>query len=289
MRNLKRELWLQTISNDISSLINAFYPCIIYCTLWVIDITIIFIWQNFNLTVDTCFKIYTIFSGRLRHWWIPRFASSHWFSGCPCFSITLCCPWLSSNSWFAFTPDRPEYSRSLCFSCSLSIPWYPSNLWYFCTPGSPWISHSTCLSCTLASPLFSGSPLCLDGHWFSCTLCTIGSLTALGPRAFLTASNTPATINSPPHLVALGYPAALLAPALPADLDSPAGLSTDQCTVASACLARTASLTPHAHPGNPAMFVSFSSMAASVAFSSQGAVATQHSPQFLNMYLQEHQ
>ena len=37
-----------------------------------------------------------------------------------------------------------------------------------------------------------------------------------------------------------------------------------------------ASLTPHAHPGDPAMFVTFSSMAAFVAFSSQGAVATLH-------------
>ena len=276
--------------NDISDLINAFYPCIIYCTLWVIDITISFIWQNFILTVDTCFKINTVFSGRIRHWWTPRYASSHWLSCSPCFSINLCGPWrLYSNSWFAVTPDRPEYSRGPCFSCSLNISWFSSNLWFFCTPGSPWISHSACLSCTLASPLFSGSPLCLDCHWFSCTLCTIGSLTALSPPAFLTTSNTPAAINSPPHLAALSYPAALLSPALPSDLDSPAGLSTAQCIVASVCLACTASLTPHTHPGNPAMFMSLSAMAASVAFSSQGTVATLHSPQFLNMYLQEHQ
>ena len=77
--------------------------------------------------------------------------------------------------------------------------------------------------------------------------------------------------------MALGYPAALLSAALLTDLDSHAGLSTAQCTVASECLAHTASLTPHAHPGDSAMFVAFSSMAASVAFSSQVAVATLHS------------
>ena len=118
---------------------------------------------------------------------------------------------------------------------------------------------------------------CLDGHWFSCTLCTIGSLTAPSQPACLTASNTPETINSHAHLAALGYPADLLSAALLADLDSPAGLSTAQCTVASECLAHPAFLTRHAHPGDPAMFVAFSSMAASVAFSSQGAVATLHS------------
>ena len=73
--------------------------------------------------------------------------------------------------------------------------------------------------------------------------------------------------------MALGYPAALLS----ADLDSHAGLSTAQCAVTSECLAHTASLTLHAHPGDPAMYVAFSSLAASVAFSSQGAVATLHS------------
>ena len=95
--------------------------------------------------------------------------------------------------------------------------------------------------------------------------------------AFLTASNTPEAINSPAHLVALGYRAALLSAALLADLDSHAGLSTAQCAVASECLAHTASLTLHAHPGDPAMYVAFSSMATSVAFSSQGAVAILHS------------
>ena len=59
--------------------------------------------------------------------------------------------------------------------------------------------------------------------------------------------------------------------------------------MASECLSHMAFLTPHAHLGDPAMFVAFSSMAASVAFSSQGAVATLHSTAVLNMYLQEHQ
>ena len=130
--------------------------------MWVIDITISFLWQNFILTVDACFKIYTIFSGRLRHWWTPRFASSL-YSLAALVSISPSAALGYTATLDSPSPETglstPKACRSLSFSCSLGIPWFSSNLWFFCTPGSPWISHSTCFSYTLASPWISGSPL----------------------------------------------------------------------------------------------------------------------------------